>query len=48
MSIALAVVLIKVELEAWMVVVLTAALVFNVVLFFVLLFLKRRIDRQSN
>lgn len=47
MSVALAVVLINVELQLWMAIVLTAALVLNVVLFFTLLILKKRVDQQS-
>ncbi len=47
MSVALAVVLINVELQLWMAIVLTAALVLNIVLFFTLLILKKRVDQQS-
>ncbi|QHE51846.1 hypothetical protein [Pontibacillus sp. HMF3514] len=47
MSVALAVVLINVELQLWMAIVLTATLVLNVVLFFTLLILKKRVDQQS-
>jgi len=47
MAVGLAVVLINVELQVWMMVVLTAALIFNVVLFFVLVFLKKRIEQQT-
>ncbi|KGX89595.1 hypothetical protein [Pontibacillus marinus] len=47
MSVALAVVLINVELQLWMAIILTAALVLNVVLFFTLLILKKRVDQQT-